>query len=125
MNAIIRDQLARCKVASVPSYSEDDTVIVIPKQSESVITPYQLHKFYLVEIADWILHPAQDFTLAANWNKGQIPTCKYYNAEIAQIVGKMIRITGCGYDPTSMSATSDVWDGWIPQKGLKLIKEIT
>ena len=124
MNPIIKDQLERCKVAQLPAYSDEDTLICIPKGAGVEVSPYQVHKCYLMELADWIIHPSDDFTLAANWNKGSVPKSSYYLAEISQVMGKMVKITGRGYDITTNQPTLDMWEGWLPQKGIKLIKEL-
>lgn len=124
MNPIIKKQLDSCKVAAIPDYSDNDTEIFIPKGSTVSVSKYQLHKCYLVELADWIIHPSQDFTLADNWNKGSIPPYRFYKAEIAQVMGKMVKIIGCGYDAEKQQDTHDMWEGWVPQKGLTLIEEL-
>ena len=124
MNSIIKQQLKKCRVADIPEFNDDTTQIMIPKQDGAVVSPYQVHKCYLVEIADWIIHPSPDFNLASNWNKGSIPSHSFYCVEISQVMGKMVRITGCAYDPATKSTTSELWEGWVPQKGLKLIKEL-
>lgn len=124
MNPIIKQQLEKCRVADIPSFDDTTTELIIEKQDGSVVSPYQVHKCYLVEIADWIIHPSPEFTLASNWNKGTSPTRPFYCVEICQVMGKMIRISGCGYDPVSQTSTPDMWEGWVPQKGLKLLKEL-
>ena len=124
MNPIIKKQLDKCKVAQIPDYDDTTTQLFIPKGSVLNITPYQVHKCYLVELAEWIIHPTEDSTLAANWNKGSIPKSKYYQAEISQTMGKMVRITGCGVDTATGLSNGDVWEGWIPQQGIKIINEL-
>lgn len=124
MNPIIKDQLERCKVAQLPAYSDNDTLICIPKGAGVEVSPYQVHRCYLMELDDYITHPSEDFTLAANWNKGSVPQSTYYLAEISQVVGKMVKITGRGYDIVTNQPTLDIWEGWLPQKGIKLIKEL-
>lgn len=124
MNPIIKKQLEKCKVANLPYYDDNTVELVISKGSSMAISPYQVHKCYIMELADYIINPPADFTLAANWNNGSVPKSRYYVAEVSQLVGKMIRITGCGYDITTESRTDDIWEGWIPQKGIKLIREI-
>lgn len=124
MNSIIKAQLEKCRVANLPQYDDNTTTILIPRGSTVTVSPYQLHKFYLVELADYILNPSPDFTLADNWNNGSIPRSKYYVAEISQLMGKMIKITGCAYDITTHTSTTDSWEGWVPQKGIKLIQEL-
>lgn len=124
MNPIIKAQLENCRVANVPKFDDTTTSIKISKGSTLQVTPYQVNKCYLVELADYIIDPPDDFTLADNWNKGSIPQHKYYKCEISQIMGKMIRITGCGYDYINHCDTTDVWEGWVPQQGIKLIEEL-
>lgn len=124
MNPIIKQQLENCRVANVPILSEDMTVIQIPKGSENEVSPYQVNKCYLMALEDYIINPPPDFTLADNWNKGSIPKYKYYLAEISKVVGKMIYISGVGYNMETATSTLDMWEGWIPQKAIKLIKEV-
>ena len=124
MNPIIKQQLENCRVANVPILSGDMTVIQIPKGSENEVSPYQVNKCYLMALEDYIINPPPDFTLADNWNKGSIPKHKYYKAEIAQVMGKMVRICGCGYDIVTDTDTLYIWEGWVPQKGIKLIREL-
>ncbi len=124
MNPIIRAQLEACRVANVPLISEDTTTVFIPKSSEAEVSPYQVNKCYLLALEDYILNPPPDSTLADNWNGGSIPKYKHYKAEISKVVGKMVRICGCGYDPTTDTDTLDIWEGWVPQQGIKLIKEL-
>ena len=125
MNSIIKQQLKKCRVADIPEFDDNTTEILIQKQSGNVVSPYQVHKCYLVELANWVTNPSPDFNLAANWNKGSVPKHSFYYAEISQVMGKMIRITGCAYDPVTQSTLTDLWEGWVPQKGLKLIKELS
>lgn len=124
MNPIIKDQLERCRVANLPYYDEDTTTLTIPKGSAEEVNPYQVHKCYLLQLEEYIVNPPPDFSLHTNWNKGSIPKSRFYNAEISQVMGKMIRISGCGYDMINQCPTADIWEGWVPQKGIKLIKEL-
>lgn len=124
MNPLVKAQLDSCKVANLPYYDDTTTDLVIPRGSGVEVSPYQVHKCYIMELADYIINPPPDFTLASNWNKGSVPQSKYYIAEVSQLMGKMVRITGCGYDITTDSRTADIWEGWVPQKGIKLIREI-
>ena len=71
-----------------------------------------------------MINPPPDFTIAANWNKGINPRSKYYKAEIVQVVGKMIKIHGCGYDYKNKVDLNDVWEGWVPQAALTIIEEL-
>lgn len=124
MNPIIKKQLESCKVANIPLYNDDDLVIKIPKGSIVEVSPYQVGKCYLVEIADFVINPSDGNTLASNWNKGTSPKHKYYKCEISKIVGKMICILGYGYNMETSQDTLDLWEGWVPQSGIKLLQEL-
>lgn len=124
MNPILKKQLENCKVANVPIFEEDSLVVCIPKGSVLNVTPYQVGKCYIVELADYVLNPSDGNTLASNWNKGTTPKYKYYKCEIVKIVGKMICILGYGLNPVTGQDTADLWEGWVPQSGIKLLQEL-
>lgn len=123
MNPIIRKQLENCKVANIPEFDEDTTLIDIPKGSVLNVSQYQVGRCYVVEIADHIINPSNEHTLATNWNNGTSPKYKYYKCEIVKLVGKMICILGYGVDSTGKD-TTDLWEGWIPQSGIKILEEL-
>ena len=124
MNPLIKKQLANCKVANIPYFDDNTTVINIPKGSILNVTPYQVGKYYIIELADFLLNPSEGNTLSSNWNKGTCPKYKYYKCEIVKMVGKMICILGYGLDPVTGQDTSDLWEGWVPQAGIKLLQEL-
>ena len=124
MNSLIKRELLNCRVAEVPEFNDEDTEIIIYKNSTMRASQYQVHKCYLVELEDYIINPPPEFTLSSNWNKGTIPPSKFMKVEIAQVMGKMIRITGRGYDIITKSDMNTVWEGWVPQKSMKLIQQL-
>lgn len=124
MNPIIKKQLENCKVANVPAFSEEDTLINIPKGSSLNVTPYQVGKCYLVELAEYVINPPDGYTLATNWNNNTTPKYKHYKCEIVKIIGKMICIMGYGVDPMTHLDTNDLWEGWVPQAGIKLLQQL-
>lgn len=124
MNPIIKKQLQNCKVANVPVFDDKCSVINIPKGSMLTVTPYQVGKYYLVELSDYVLNPSEGQTLSSNWNNGTSPKYRYYKCEIVKTVGKMICILGCGVNPVTGEDTNDLWEGWVPQSGIKLIQEL-
>lgn len=121
---MIKQQLANCKIANVPRFTDEDTFILISKGSSLNVSPYQVHNYYVVELANFVLNPPQTMTVAENWNGGRVPKYKYYKCEIAQVIGKMVKIVGCGYDIETDTDYAELWDGWVPQEGIKLIKEL-
>lgn len=124
MNKLIKQQLENCRVANIPPFDDSTTHISISKGTSLNVTPYQVHKCYIVELEHYIINPPPNFTLAQNWNHGSVPKHKFYKCEISQVMGNMVRIMGCGYDPINDIDTNDIWDGWVPQAGIKIIKEL-
>ena len=124
MNKVVKEQLGKCKVAEISAFDDNTTHIFIPKKSSKDINAYHLHKYYVIEIEDYILNPPSDFTLAANWNKGTNPPSKYMNVEIINIQGKMVQVSGVSYNPMNPVAMPMHWEGWIPQKGLRIVQQL-
>lgn len=124
MNPLIKQQLEKCKVAVIPTFDDDTTILNIPKGTIVTVSPFEVGRCYLVELADYILNPPPDFTLAINWNQGSIPKHKYYKCEINKLMGNMVKIQGCGYLPDTQEDTFDMWAGWVPQKGIKLLQRL-
>ena len=38
--------------------------------------------------------------------------------------GKMIKVSGVSFDPNNPVALPTHWEGWLPQKGLKILKQL-
>lgn len=122
MNKFIEEELNKCKLVDIKFIS--DTEILI-KKKESIDKIIQLNNYYLIELENYILHPNINFTLAENWNKGIIPKSKYLKCMIVQIMGKMIKIDGSGYDIENNNDLNDVYLGlWLPIGGIKIIKQL-
>lgn len=124
MNSTIKKQLQNCRVANIPAFDNNTTEILIKKGNEFAVSPYQVGRCYLIELADYIINPPPDFTLADNWNQGRTPKYKHYKCEIKAVAGKMVRFMGSGYDIVTDTDANYVWDGWAPQKGIKIIEEL-
>ena len=120
MNKFIEEELKKCKVADIEILS--DTEILIKQRKK---TELQLNNYYIIELENYIIHPNINFTLAENWNKGIIPKSKYLKCMIIQIMGKMIKIDGSGYDIENNNDLNDVYLGlWLPMAGVKIIKQL-
>lgn len=125
MNKVIKQQLASCKIARIPEFDDTSTHLFIPKANKgSVALDFQVHCYYIIEIADYVLNPGPEFTLATNWNKGTIPPNKYMKVEISQITGKMIKVTGIGYDICNRRDLPVVWEGWLPASCARIINKL-
>ena len=124
MNKVIKEQLTKCKIANIPSFDDNTTELFIEKTGANAINQFHLNKYFQVEIADYILNPSPEFTLAANWNNGTNPPSKIMNIEVTLLQGKMVQIAGVSFNPANPSAMPQYWKGWLPQKGLKIIKQL-
>jgi len=118
MDKSIKEQLAKCRVIAVPKYKDSDTEIVFGKQDKERDAGLQVSHCYEIRVDDYIIHPYSGFTLHDNWNKGVIPTDFEMNAEIMQILGKMIKIHAIGKNDGMQ------WEGWIPIKSMQVLGEI-
>ena len=124
MNELIKKQLKMCRVATIPQFSDCDTVVSIEKVSNKRVNEYQVGNYYIIEIEDYILNPSPSFNLAENWNKGSVPKHKHYKCMVSQMVGKMIKIIGLGYDLEKEKDLSDTWEGWLPVQGFTIVREM-
>lgn len=121
MNKIVEDQLAKVRVAELPYYDETTLHMIIPKKSRLEL---EQGKCYLIQLEDYLVNPFEGFTLHDNWNKGIPPKHHFLKAEISQIMGKMIKVNSVGYDPVNKIDTIDLWEGWLPRKGLKILQSL-
>lgn len=124
MNTLVKEELRKCRVANLPEYDDSTTEIIIPKGGKVAVSPYQAGKCYVIELADHILNPNDDSMLSSNWNKGTVPPGKYMKVEISEVMGKMVRINGYTYDPIFNQDLFQMWQGWIPNQGIKIISEL-
>ena len=44
---------------------------------------------------------------------------------VEQFLGKMVKITGIGYDEKNETDKSTSWEGWLPMDSITIIKEIS
>ena len=114
MNKFIKEQLDNLESVDVQQVSELEYIIKRKASSDSI----SLNHYYLIELADYIIHPSDNFTLAANWNSGLVPTSKQIKAMVTQILGKMLKIDGIGDDNKTYMGL------WLPMGGIKVVKEL-
>ena len=124
MNKYIKTQLNLVKVADLPYFDEDTVYIHIPKQTPNQVGQVKAGHYYLIELADYLLNPPKGFTLHDTWNQGKIPTQKYYKCKCVKNIGKMIQILGVGFEYESRTDLDEYWDGWLPLKSIKVLREI-
>ena len=122
MNKFIEEELNKCKTAKVEQIS--DTEFLISQKTVEEIG-FQLNNYYIIELENYIINPPDTYTLSSNWNNGVIPKSKHIKAMVTQILGKMIKIDGCGFDVDANSDLNDVYLGlWLPQGGIKILKKL-
>ena len=79
--------------------------------------------FYLIEIEGYIINNDK-LALNLNWNRGIPPTDKFMKVKVMERMGKMYHIIGVGFDFENKLDLDSIWDGWIPQKCVKVINEL-
>lgn len=121
MNKLIKDELKKVQVASIPEYNNDTEEIFIPKFKQ---TKVEENSYYLIKLDDAIMSPVGGSTLAANWNRGTIPQYKYMKVDVSKVVGKMIQVTGIGYDHEHDTDLNGMWSGWLPLTSIEIIKKL-
>lgn len=124
MNDIIKTQLSLCGVAKVPDFTDKTTHIIIPKTDTKKSEDISVGKQYILELAQYIIKPYDGFDLHKNWNNNIPPKDKYLKCKCVQTMGKMLKVDGVGFDVLHGTETSNTWTGWLPQKGVTIIKEI-
>ncbi|MBO5711465.1 MAG: hypothetical protein J6R47_01370 [Acholeplasmatales bacterium] len=125
MNKVVKQQLGKCRIAKIPPFDDNTTHIFIPRLNKGgIVLDFQLNHYYVIEIADYVLNPSPEFTLATNWNKGTLPPSKYMKIQVSQINGKMIKITGIAYDIALNKDLPKVWEGWLPASSARIINNL-
>lgn len=124
MNSLIKAQLEMVKRAALPDYDENTTEIVIHKGQHCSECLFEKGSCYLIKLENYLLHPSETFTLRANWNNNQIPRDTYMKCEVQQVMGKMIRIQGIGFDYIQKKDLNSVWSGWLPVKSITIVSRL-
>lgn len=124
INQIIKERLKCCKVADIPPYDDNTTTLIIDKAEIITDSSINVGSCYLIELEDYLIKPFENFDLHTNWNKGIIPKDKYMKCEVNQIMGKMIKIVGIGFDAKTNTDLLTSWEGWLPKKSVKFLKKL-
>ena len=123
MNKYVFEELKKCKVAQLPPYDSSTRQMIIPK-AQNVEQYLQPGKCFLIKLESYILNPPEGFTLHDNWNQGKKPPQQFMKVEITQIMGKMIKVNGLGYDYSNQRDTDEIWEGWLPKKAISIISSL-
>ncbi len=122
MNKLTKEQLDKVKWVVLPPYDESTTELHIPKTGTH---PRELSEghFYIICLEDYILHPCENFTLAANWNRGVVPQSKYLRCQLVQKLGTMCRFGAIGFDEQNNRDKTDIYpELWLPESGITIVK---
>ena len=123
MNKYIKEQLSKVTKVQLPTYDDNTVEIIIPK-IEKVKQEFEVDKFYLIKLENYLLHPSDNFTLHVNWNHNVIPKHAYYKCKCVKVMGNMIFILGVAFDIDNKTDLEEYWDGWLPKKSVTILREI-
>ena len=57
-------------------------------------------------------------------NNNIIPKCSCMKCEVLDRMGKLIKVYGVGFDLENNIDLNDVWEGWLPEASITVIKEL-
>lgn len=124
MNKFVKEQLSKVKIAELPPYDDNTLSMVIPRQSSGSGLGLRRDGCYLIQVAPYVLNSPDGFTLHDNWNNGVPPKHEFMKAEVSQLMGKMVKVNALGYDYKNGVDTNDIWEGWLPAKSIKVVREL-
>lgn len=125
MNELIKAQLRLCQKAKVPELSGNETKIYIPKGAILLPEFVSIGGYYIIKLSQYVVDPPEGFTLHANWNNGIGPKEQTMQCVVENVLGKMVRINGIGFDIiNSCYIEGTEWQGWVPQKSITIIKHL-
>lgn len=125
MNPFIAKELNKVKVARIPPFDNSTTYLKLEKISTVNTVSLVLNHYYLIELANYIIHPPENFNLHINWNNNNVPKYMYMKCQVIQLMGKMVKIDGIACDMKDLSDIDYKWQGWLPLKSISVIKELT
>ena len=100
-------------------FNKDSTEIFIPKTIKILNSALKKGSVYTIELADFIVMPGVNSTLASNWNGGVVPKHKQYIVEIVDNMSKMIKVNG-----VAVEDNTDQFYGWLPSEGFEVINKL-
>ena len=122
MNDLIKNQLRLTKKINIETPVKSP--LIIKKVEDINLKEFHIGECFIIELASYILNPPDGFTLHENWNNNQIPKNNVMKIQIIGINGKMIKVSGFGYDITNKIDLPDIWTGWLPRKSFTILQEI-
>lgn len=114
---LIEKELSKVIIADLSNYNSDSGKFFIPRYRQF---QFKEGYYYIIELSDKLLVEDPTSTLAANWNSGRIPPFKYMKACVDKVLGKMIKVTGLGYNYLENKDLDKIWEGWLPIEQLRV-----
>ena len=122
MNKFIIEQLKKCKVARVPQYTDNTTMIYIPFQgvnSNDILM--QKNKYYIIKVNKAKITD----TVMINWNKNINIVSDYLMVTFIKSLSNMRCFDGCGYNIVDKCALNDIYYNiWLPNNSFEIIDEL-
>ena len=111
------DELSKLKYSKIEKIDENH--FFIKKENKIRL---EVDNCYLIELSDSLFTP--NTILSSNWNKGNVPKCKYYQVDVQQLLANMVKVAGVGYDSKDCITIKDNWYGWFPVDEVTVIKKL-
>lgn len=107
MKEIIQQQLKKVLYANLDNFDEETYTYIIPKKCDIKV---EEDSCYLIHIRPTAKH---NVAVNTNWNNGSVvPFCDM-KVDVSKKMGKMIKVTGIGYDASEGKDLSQFWSGWL------------
>lgn len=116
MNKFTKRELQKLDNLIIDEWDDTTTHLVIPRDGISVKSlGFNIGDKFTIQLEGYIINQPPNFTLSENWNQGTFPPEEILDVEVLRVMGKMIGVRAIGKE------TQKVWEGWLPQKGFKVI----
>ena len=120
INKLILKQLEEVQEAEIGEYDKIHHTFHIKKHKDKT---FEYNIMYLVKLDKHLLNAKDNDILVSNWNNGKYPTHEYLRFAVSKKVAKMLYVYGFYYDIENDCDMAEVFEGWLPQEQLQIIKE--
>lgn len=122
MNKLIKSQLEKVSRLKLPKLT-DDTVFISIKKTDLRLPPrFEVDKYFVIQLDPDLL--SSESTLANQWNDKSVPPSNYMLIIVLQVLGRMIKVEGVVYNPTTGENEKEPWTGWLPVSQVKIELEL-
>ena len=121
MNDLIKRELSKVKVAKIPPFDDNTTVIHIKKGLN--VNEFKIGKGYEVILYNVLVNPPSGFSFHTNWNKGIIPKSRYLKCFVVEKMSSMIKVDSVLCDE-NFNDNGEMWSGWLPIEYLDKVGDL-